>query len=117
MHSGSLPILSRYISVQYISVQYISSITYTHLSKHILTANSNIPFPQYFHDLVARVRFRFSPKPNATTSGDGHGRGERHTIPEMLMAMDQPRITFLRSEVNKRKGGLDKVDFIVSMAT
>ncbi len=56
----------------------------------------------------------------------GHGARRachgRHTDPrslvnETITTMDLPRISFLRREISKRPNGLDRVEFVMTMAT
>lgn len=56
------------------------------------------------------------PELNRTQTTNGN-RGDRNVIAKTLMTMDLPRINFMRREIKKRKDGLGKVDFVITMGT
>lgn len=48
---------------------------------------------------------------------DGRHTDSRSLVNEAITTMDLPRISFLRREISKRPTGLDRVEFVMTMAT
>ncbi|CAM9252096.1 unnamed protein product, partial [Laminaria digitata] len=53
----------------------------------------------------------------AGTTGLRRCSDSRNIITDTLTAMGLPQISFLRKQIRKRKAGLNRIDFVMKMAT